>query len=56
VRRMGGLDHRFWQRRKGGLGLLTCKGCIGLKMRLRMTEGGRDVGGYGSSGYTAKAN
>jgi hypothetical protein len=38
---------RFW-RKKRGLGLLMCKGCVGLWMRLRMSEGGRDVGGCDS--------
>ena len=51
---MASLDHRFWRRKKGGLGLSMYKGCVGLWMRLRLTEAGRDVGGYGSSWYRAK--
>ena len=55
MRRMASLDHRFWRRKKGGLGLSMYKGCVGLWMRLRLNEAGRDVGGYGSSWYRAKA-
>ena len=51
---MAGLDHRFWRRKKGGLGMSMCKGCVGLWMRLRLTEVERDVGGFGSSWYRAK--
>ena len=54
VRRMAGLDHRFWRKRKGGLGMLKCKGYVELWMRLRSTEVERDVGGYGSSWYQSK--
>ena len=54
MRRMAGRDHRFWRKKKRGLGMSMCKGCAGLWMRLRLTEGGRDVGGYGSSWYRAE--
>ena len=30
---------------EGGLEMSMCKGCLGLWMRLRLTEVGRDVGG-----------